>query len=135
MAHTLVEFKEEEKIKISISKYANNIGTSLFKSMRRAQNLDAHVLNQLGLSKDSSPLGSSFFLFVKDTSRETTHSDGQHVFQLPAARGTDCRGSRISGVCLQRETIHSSCQQVIFPNLLKQLLKVCSLSRLSLHRK
>ena len=41
---------------ISFSQYANNVGTRLFKSMRQAQNTDTDAPNQLGVSKNSSPL-------------------------------------------------------------------------------
>ena len=53
-ACTLVEFKEH--FKISFSHYANIVGPPLFRSVRQAQNTDTHVLNQPGMSQNSSPL-------------------------------------------------------------------------------
>ena len=46
----------KKNFQISFSQYANNVGTPFFRSMRQAQNTDTHALNQLGVSRNSSPL-------------------------------------------------------------------------------
>ena len=46
----------KKNFQISFSQYANNFGTPLFRSMRRAQNTYTYALNQLGVSQNSSTL-------------------------------------------------------------------------------
>ena len=46
----------KKTFQIGFSQYANNLGTPLFSSVRQAQNTDTQVLNQLGVSQNSSPL-------------------------------------------------------------------------------
>ena len=46
----------KKKFQISFSQYANIVGTSLFRSMRQAQQTETHALNQLGVSQNSLPL-------------------------------------------------------------------------------
>ena len=50
----------KKNFQISFSQYANNVGTTLFRSMRQAQNTDTHALNQLGVFQNNSPLWSNF---------------------------------------------------------------------------
>ena len=54
-ARTLAEFKETFP-DFCFHNMQINVGTPQFRSKRQAQNTDTHVLNQLRLSQNSSPL-------------------------------------------------------------------------------